>query len=103
MKMNQKRKSMRERQSKMKMRRTTMGKHYVVLVERTTSMTSSGSAVTYARDGSMVSVSRSLRPRPNTSSNTSACHTVATNEFAEVIESHLVNSSSLELCEPLII
>lgn len=45
-------------------------------VERTMAQTNFGFAVTYVRDGSMVSVLRSLLPGLSTSSTTNALHVV---------------------------
>uniref|UniRef100_K3ZPS2 Uncharacterized protein n=2 Tax=Setaria italica TaxID=4555 RepID=K3ZPS2_SETIT len=53
-------------------KRKTMKTHCVVHVVTTTVRMSSGYAVMPARHGSMASVSRSLLPRPSTSSTTSA-------------------------------
>lgn len=53
-------------------RKTSTGRPYVEHVVKTTRRMNSGYAVTYARDGSMVSALRSLLLKPSTSSITNA-------------------------------
>ncbi|GAB2219539.1 hypothetical protein Droror1_Dr00007176 [Drosera rotundifolia] len=69
-------------------RKMSTGTHYAVLVERSMPPMSFGSAVMYVSGGSMASVSRSLRPRPSTSSSISALLAAVIKEF--VLDKHLI-------------